>query len=130
QSVPHTPVDVRKLDADFFVFSGHKMYAPTGTGVLYGKEKILNELPPFHGGGEMIKEVRMEASTYAGLPFKFEAGTPNISGNIVLGTAIDFMNEIGMEEIHRHESELLEYATDRLSELEEVIIYGKELDRS
>lgn len=130
QSVPHTPVDVRRLDADFFVFSGHKMYAPTGTGVLYGKEKILNELPPFHGGGEMIKEVRMEASTYAGLPFKFEAGTPNISGNIVLGTAIDFMNEIGMEEIHRHESELLEYATDRLSELEEVIIYGKELDRS
>lgn len=130
QSVPHTKVDVQKLDADFFIFSGHKMYAPTGTGILYGKEKILNELPPFHGGGEMIKEVWMDKSTYSGLPFKFEAGTPNIEGNIVLGTAIDFMNEIGIDKIHDHESDLLNYTTEKLSELEEVIIYGKDLPRS
>lgn len=130
QSVPHTQVDVQKLDADFFIFSGHKMYAPTGTGILYGKENILNELPPFHGGGEMIKEVWMDHSTYAGLPFKFEAGTPNIEGNIVLGTAIDFMNEIGIENIHQHENELVNYTTEKLSELEEIIIYGKNLPRS
>jgi len=130
QSIPHTKVDVQKLDADFFVFSGHKMYAPTGTGILYGKEEILNELPPFHGGGEMIKEVWMDKSTYAGLPFKFEAGTPHIEGNIVLGTAIDFMNEIGVENIHDYETELVNYTTEKLSELEEVIIYGKNLARS
>lgn len=130
QSIPHTKVDVQKLDADFFIFSGHKMYAPTGTGILYGKEEILNELPPFHGGGEMIKEVWMDKSTYAGLPFKFEAGTPNIAGNIVLGTAIDFMNSIGIENIHQNESDLLDYATEKLSELEEIIIYGKNLLRS
>lgn len=130
QSIPHTKVDVQQLDADFFIFSGHKMYAPTGTGILYGKESILNELPPFHGGGEMIKEVWMDKSTYAGLPFKFEAGTPHIEGNIVLGTAIDFMNEIGIENIHQHENELVEYTTEKLSELEEIIIYGKNLPRS
>jgi len=130
QSIPHTKVDVQKLDCDFLVFSGHKMYAPTGTGILYGKEEILNELPPFHGGGEMIKEVWMDHSTYAGLPFKFEAGTPNIAGNIVLGTAIDFINSVGIEKIHRHEDELLSYATQKLSELEEVVIYGKDVPRS
>lgn len=130
QSVPHSKIDVQKLDADLLVFSGHKMYAPTGTGVLYGKEEILNELPPFHGGGEMIKEVWMDHSTYAGLPFKFEAGTPNIAGNIVLGTAIDFINLIGIETIHQHEDELLSYATEKLSKLEEVVIYGKEVPRS
>jgi cysteine desulfurase/selenocysteine lyase len=130
QSVPHTKVDVQKLDCDFLVFSSHKMYGPTGVGILYGKEDILNELPPFHGGGEMIKEVGMEKSTYAGLPFKFEAGTPNIAGNIVLGTAIDFMNEIGIETIHNYENELLNYATEKLSELDEVEIYAKDLERS
>lgn len=130
QSIPHTKVDVQKLDCDFLVFSGHKMYAPTGTGVLYGKEEILNELPPYHGGGEMIKEVWMDHSTYAGLPFKYEAGTPNIAGNIVLGTAIDFINSIGIETIHQYEDELLSYATSRLSELEEVVIYGKDVPRS
>lgn len=130
QSIPHTKVDVQRLDADFFIFSGHKMYAPTGTGILYGKEEILNEISPFHGGGEMIKEVWMDKSTYAGLPFKFEAGTPHIEGNIVLGTAIDFINEIGIENIHQHENELVEYTTEKLSELEEVIIYGKNLPRS
>lgn len=130
QSIPHTKVDVQKLDADFFIFSGHKMYAPTGTGILYGKEQILNELPPFHGGGEMIREVYMDGSTYAGLPFKFEAGTPNIEGNIVLGTAIDFMNSVGVENIYQHEHDLVNYTTEKLSELEEVIIYGKNLQRS
>ncbi len=130
QSVPHAQTDVQKLDCDFLVFSGHKMYAPTGTGILYGKEAILNELPPYHGGGEMIKEVWMERSTYAGLPFKFEAGTPNIAGNIVLGTAIDFIHSIGIEKIHRHEDKLLSYATDKLSELEEVVIYGKDALRA
>ncbi len=130
QSIPHTKVDVQKLDCDFLVFSGHKMYAPTGTGVLYGKEEILNELPPYHGGGEMIKEVWMDHSTYAGLPFKYEAGTPNIAGNIVLGTAIDFINSIGIETIHRYEDQLLSYASEKLSELEEVVIYGKDVPRS
>lgn len=130
QSIPHTKVDVQKMDCDFLVFSGHKMYAPTGTGVLYGKEEILNELPPYHGGGEMIKEVWMDHSTYAGLPFKYEAGTPNIAGNIVLGTAIDFINSIGIETIHRYEDQLLSYASEKLSELEEVVIYGKDVPRS
>lgn len=130
QSIPHTKVDVQKLDCDFLVFSGHKMYAPTGTGILYGKEEILNELPPYHGGGEMIKEVWMDHSTYAGLPFKYEAGTPNIAGNIVLGTAVDFIHSIGIESIHQHEDELLSYATSKLSELEEVVIYGKDAPRS
>ena len=130
QSSPHTKIDVQKLDADFLVFSSHKMYGPTGVGILYGKEDILNQLPPFHGGGEMIKEVWMEKSTYADLPFKFEAGTPNIAGNIVLGTSIDFINEIGIETIHNYENELLHYATEKLSELDEVEIYAKELERS
>jgi cysteine desulfurase/selenocysteine lyase len=130
QSAPHTAIDVQKLDTDFLVFSGHKMYAPTGVGILFGKEAILEQLDPFHGGGEMIKEVFMDHSTYAGLPFKFEAGTPNIEANIVLGDAIDFMNSIGMETIHQYEHELLEYATSRLSELDEVVIYAKNAPRS
>lgn len=130
QSAPHTPIDVQKLDADFLVFSGHKMYAPTGVGILYGKENILDQLDPFHGGGEMIKEVFMDYSTYAGLPFKFEAGTPNIEGNIVIGRAIDFMESIGVQTIHNYENELLNYATNQLSELEEVQIYAKDAPRS
>lgn len=130
QSAPHTALDVQKLDADFLVFSGHKMYAPTGVGILYGKEEILNQMDPFHGGGEMIKEVFMDHSTYAGLPFKFEAGTPNIEANIVLGDAIDFIQSIGIETIHQYENELLEYATEKLSELDEVIIYAKDAPRS
>lgn len=130
QSVPHMPIDVQKMDCDFLVFSGHKMYAPTGVGILYGKEEILNQLSPYHGGGEMIKEVWMDHSTYAGLPFKFEAGTPNIAGNIALGTAIDYINSIGIENIHQHEDELLNYATQRLSEIPEVLIYAKDVPRS
>ncbi|HUH35722.1 MAG TPA: cysteine desulfurase [Moheibacter sp.] len=130
QSSPHVAIDVQKMDCDFLVFSGHKMYGPTGVGILYGKEAILNELPPFHGGGEMIKEVWMDHSSYAGLPFKYEAGTPNIAGNIVLGTAIDFIKSIGIEQIHQHENELLQYTAEHLSALEEVTIYAKDAEKS
>lgn len=130
QSSPHLSIDVQKLDCDFLVFSGHKMYAPTGVGILYGKEEILNQLPPFHGGGEMIEEVWMEKSTYAGLPFKFEAGTPNIEANIVLGDAIDFINSIGIDQIQKHEDELLNYTHQKLSELDEVIIYAENAKRA
>lgn len=130
QSTPHMAVDVQKLDVDFYAFSGHKMYGPTGTGVLYGKEEILNQLNPYRGGGEMIDVVTMAGTTYAGLPFKFEAGTPNICGNIALGTAIDFMNEIGMDKIAEHEKELLNYTIEKLSELDGIEIYAPEAPRS
>lgn len=124
QAVPHLKPDVQALDCDFYVFSGHKMCAPTGTGVLYGKEAWLNKLPPYQGGGEMIKEVTFEKTTYADLPHKFEAGTPNIAGGIVLGTAIDYMNEVGFENIQKQELELLSYATMRLSEIDGLRIFG------
>lgn len=130
QSAPHTPIDVQKMDCDFLVFSGHKMYGPTGIGVLYGKEDILNSLPPFHGGGEMIKDVTMEKSTYACLPFKFEAGTPDIAGIIGLGAAVDFINSIGIQTIHDYEKELVDYTIQRLSEFEEVEIYAKDAEHS
>ncbi|MCY1225314.1 Cysteine desulfurase SufS [compost metagenome] len=116
--------DVQALDCDFYVFSGHKICGPTGTGILYGKEAWLNKLPPYQGGGEMIKEVTFEKTTYAELPHKFEAGTPNIAGGIVLGTAIDYLNSIGFEAIAAYENELLEYGTRRLLEIEGVKIYG------
>ncbi|MFH7014117.1 aminotransferase class V-fold PLP-dependent enzyme [Flavobacterium sp. FlaQc-52] len=124
QAVPHLKPDVQDLDCDFYVFSGHKMCGPTGTGILYGKEAWLNKLPPYQGGGEMIKEVSFEKTTYADLPHKFEAGTPNIAGGIVLGTAIDYLNNIGFDNIQKHEEELLEYATKRLLEIEGLRIYG------
>ncbi len=130
QSVPHTKIDVQALDADFLAFSGHKMYGPTGIGILYGKEEILNQLPPFHGGGEMIKDVTMEVSTYACLPFKFEAGTPDVAGIIGLGAAVDFINSIGIEAIHAYEDELVDYTIERLSEFEEVVIYAKDAKHS
>ncbi len=130
QSSPHTAIDVQDLDCDFLAFSGHKMYGPTGIGVLYGKEEILNELPPFHGGGEMIKDVTMEASTYACLPFKFEAGTPDIAGIIGLGAAVDFINSIGIQNIHDYEKELVDYTIQRLSEFDEVVIYAKDAEHS
>ncbi|MFV0221986.1 cysteine desulfurase [Empedobacter falsenii] len=130
QSAPHTVIDVQTLDCDFLVFSGHKMYGPTGIGILYGKEDILNELPPFHGGGEMIKDVTMEVSTYACLPFKFEAGTPDIAGIIGLGAALDFINSIGMQTIHDYEKELVDYTIQRLSEFDEVVIYAKDAEHS
>jgi len=124
QAVPHLKPNVQELDCDFYAFSGHKMCGPTGTGILYGKEEWLNKLPPYQGGGEMIKEVTFEKTTYAELPHKFEAGTPNIAGGIVLGTAIDYLNNIGFENIQEYEHELLEYATKRLSEIEGLRIYG------
>lgn len=130
QSAPHTVIDVQAMDCDFLVFSGHKMYGPTGIGILYGKEDILNELPPFHGGGEMIKDVTMEVSTYACLPFKFEAGTPDIAGIIGLGAAVDFINSIGMQTIHDYEKELVDYTIQRLSEFDEVVIYAKDAEHS
>jgi cysteine desulfurase/selenocysteine lyase len=124
QAVPHLKPDVQDLDCDFYAFSGHKMCGPTGTGILYGKEEWLNKLPPYQGGGEMIKEVTFEKTTYADLPHKFEAGTPNIAGGIVLGTAIDYLNSVGFENIQQYENELLEYATKRLLEIEGLRIYG------
>ncbi|KQO34290.1 cysteine sulfinate desulfinase [Flavobacterium sp. Leaf82] len=124
QAVPHLKPDVQDLDCDFYAFSGHKMCGPTGTGILYGKEGWLNKLPPYQGGGEMIKEVTFEKTTYADLPHKFEAGTPNIAGGIVLGTAVDYLNNIGFQNIQEQEEKLLEHATKRLLEIEGLKIYG------
>ena len=124
QAVPHLKPDVQALDCDFYAFSGHKMCGPTGTGILYGKEAWLNKLPPYQGGGEMIKEVTFEKTTYADLPHKFEAGTPNIAGGMVLGTAVDYMNAIGFENIQAQELALLEYGTQRLLEIEGLRIFG------
>ncbi len=130
QSVPHFKIDVQKMDCDFFVFSGHKMYAPMGTGILYGKEEILRKIPPFHGGGEMIATCSFEETTYADLPFKFEAGTPNVGGNIALGAAIDFMEKIGQQNIQAHESALLDYAQKKLLEIDGLRIYGEKANRT
>lgn len=130
QSAPHFKIDVQKTDCDFFVFSGHKMYGPTGTGILYGKENLLEKLPPFHGGGEMIDTCSFEKTTYAALPFKFEAGTPNIAGNIAIGAAVDFIESIGHEELQHHEHQLLEYAQKKLSENDEVKIYAEHAKRA
>lgn len=124
QATPHLKPDVQVLDCDFYVFSGHKVCGPTGVGILYGKEEWLRKLPPYQGGGEMIAEVTFEKTTYADLPHKFEAGTPNIAGGIVLGTAIDYMNEIGFENIAAYEQELLDYATEKLLQIEGLRIYG------
>jgi len=130
QAAPHLKPDVQKLDCDFYTFSGHKICGPTGTGILYGKEEWLNKLPPYQGGGEMIKEVTFEKTTYADLPHKFEAGTPNIAGGIVLGTAIDYLNGIGFENIQEQEKELLEYGTKRLLEIEGLKIFGTSKEKT
>ncbi|HSD15427.1 MAG TPA: cysteine desulfurase [Flavobacterium sp.] len=124
QATPHLRPDVQELNCDFYVFSGHKVCGPTGVGILYGKESWLNQLPPYQGGGEMIKEVTFEKTTYADLPHKFEAGTPNIEAGIVLGTAIDYLNSIGFDTIAKYEKELLDYGTKRLLEIEGLRIYG------
>jgi cysteine desulfurase / selenocysteine lyase len=124
QAVNHLPVDVQELDCDFLTFSGHKLYGPTGIGVLYGKEVLLEKLPPFMGGGDMIAKVTFEETTYNQLPFKFEAGTPDIAGAIGLGAAIDYVTSIGLPEIFQYEKELLEYAERKLSEIEELRIIG------
>ncbi|MGO1243622.1 MAG: aminotransferase class V-fold PLP-dependent enzyme [Sphingobacterium sp.] len=124
QAIQHIAVDVQELDVDFFAFSGHKMYGPTGVGVLYGKERLLNAMPPYQGGGDMIKDVTFEKTTYNDLPFKFEAGTPNIEAGICLGDAIDYINAIGLAEIQAYEEELLNYAVVRLSEVEDIRFIG------
>lgn len=124
QSGPHAKVDVRAWDVDFFTLSSHKMYGPTGLGVLYGKRERLEALPPYQGGGEMIATVTLEESTYAGLPHKFEAGTPHIEGIIGFGAALKFINEVGVEAIAAHEKELLEYATQECSEIEGFRVIG------
>ncbi len=125
QSTPHTKVDVQALDADFFVFSGHKVYAPTGIGVLYGKEEWLEKMQPYHGGGEMIQTVRFEKTTYNELPYKFEAGTPDYVGAIALGKALEFVQQIGIENIARHERMLTQYTLERFAEIENMRIIGK-----
>ncbi len=124
QATPHLKPDVQALNCDFYVFSGHKICGPTGVGILYGKEAWLNKLQPFQGGGEMIATVTFDKTTYAELPHKLEAGTPNIEGGIVLGTAIDYLNEIGFENIAAYEQELLVYATAKLMQIEGLKIYG------
>lgn len=130
QSAPHFKIDVQQLDCDFFVFSGHKMYAPMGTGILYGKEEILRKIQPFHGGGEMIATCSFEKTTYADLPFKFEAGTPNVGENIALGTAVDFIENIGHKNLQNHENNLLKYAQEKLLEIEGLKIYGENARRT
>jgi len=124
QSCPHLKPDVQALDVDFYVCSAHKICGPTGVGMLYGKEEWLNKLPPYQGGGEMIAEVSFEKTTYAGLPHKFEAGTPNIGGGIAFGAALDYMNTIGFENIAKYENELLAYGTEQLLKIEGLKIYG------
>jgi cysteine desulfurase / selenocysteine lyase len=130
QAVPHLKPNVQELDCDFYVFSGHKICGPTGVGILYGKEYWLNKLPPYMGGGEMIKEVTFAKTTYAELPHKFEAGTPNIADGIVLGTAIDYMNSVGFEAIAKHEHELLEHGTKKLLEIEGLKIFGEAKEKT
>ena len=130
QAASHICLNMQELDADFYCFSAHKMYGPTGVGVLYGKEEILNALPPYQGGGEMIKEVSFEKTTYASLPYKFEAGTPNIAGVIAFKSAIDFIRELGVENIAKYEAELLQYATSEILKIEGVKIYGTSKNKS
>ncbi|EFS98233.1 cysteine desulfurase, SufS subfamily [Capnocytophaga ochracea F0287] len=126
QAAPHLQPDMQTLDIDFYAVSAHKMYGPTGIGALYGKEELLLQLPPYQGGGEMIKEVHFEESTYADLPYKFEAGTPNICGGIAFGVTIDYIQQLGMEAIATHEHKLLEYAIAKLQNIEGITLYGND----
>lgn len=126
QAAPHLQPDMQTLDIDFYAVSAHKMYGPTGIGALYGKEELLLQLPPYQGGGEMIKEVHFEKSTYADLPYKFEAGTPNICGGIAFGVTIDYIQQLGMEAIATHEHKLLEYAIAKLQNIEGITLYGND----
>ncbi|PHR47103.1 MAG: cysteine desulfurase CsdA [Fluviicola sp.] len=125
QSIQHTKVDVEALDCDFYAFSGHKLFGPTGVGVLYGKEELLNDMPPYQGGGDMISEVSFERTTYNTLPHKFEAGTPHIAGGIGLGEAFHFLNSLDIDQVEAHEKELLDYATMRLKKIEGIKFYGE-----
>jgi cysteine desulfurase/selenocysteine lyase len=130
QAAPHIKADVQALDVDFYVASAHKMCGPTGVGMLYGKEEWLKKLPPYQGGGEMIATVTFEKTTYADLPHKFEAGTPNICGGIAFGAALDYMNAIGIDEIAKYEHQLLKYATKKLLEIDGIKIYGTAKDKT
>jgi cysteine desulfurase/selenocysteine lyase len=130
QALPHMKVDVQALDCDFLGFSGHKVFGPTGIGILYGKEELLNAMPPFMGGGEMIKSVSLTKTIYNDLPYKFEAGTPHIEGGIVLGEAINYINEIGLDKIAAYEHELLEYGTQKLQQIEGLRIIGTAAKKS
>ena len=130
QAVSHIPVDVQKLNCDFFAFSGHKLYGPTGIGILYGKESLLEQMPPFMGGGDMISKVTFNKTTYNELPFKFEAGTSNIADAIGLGAAIDYVNSIGLNSIQLHEKNVLDYATNKLSDIEGLRIIGTAPEKS
>ncbi|ASF44616.1 cysteine desulfurase [Methylovulum psychrotolerans] len=129
QAIPHLAVDVQALDCDFYVFSGHKLYGPSGIGVLYGKQALLEAMPPYQGGGDMIKTVSFEKSTYAGLPHKFEAGTPNIADVVGLGAAIDYLNGIGMAAIADYEAELLAYATEQAQQINGLRIIGEAAEK-
>jgi cysteine desulfurase/selenocysteine lyase len=124
QGVPHMSIDVQDLDCDFYAFSGHKMFAPTGVGVLYGRESLLEEMPPYKGGGDMILEVSFNGTTYNELPYKFEAGTPNISGVVGLGAAVDYLQAIGMSNIARYEHDLLLYLTEQLQTVDGIRLIG------
>jgi len=124
QAAPHMKVDVQEIGCDFYVFSGHKLYGPTGIGVLYGKASLLDEMPPFQGGGDMISSVTFEKTTYNTLPYKFEAGTPNIEGTIGLAAAIDYVNRLGLDSIAAYEAELLEYGTEKLSRVPQLRLVG------
>lgn len=130
QAVQHMPVDVQELDCDFYAFSGHKLFGPTGVGVLYGKEAWLDRMPPYQGGGDMIRNVTFEKTTYNDLPYKFEAGTPNISGGIALGAAIDYVEGVGVARIARYEQELLSYGTEMLSAIQGLSIIGTARDKA
>ncbi|SJM93004.1 selenocysteine lyase, PLP-dependent [Crenothrix polyspora] len=129
QAIPHMAVDVQALDCDFYVFSGHKLYGPSGIGVMYGKQVLLEAMPPYQGGGDMIKTVTFEKSQYAGLPHKFEAGTPSIADVIGLGAAIDYLNDIGMDTIAAYEAELLDYATEKASQIKGLRIIGEAAEK-
>ena len=130
QATPHTSVNVQGLDVDYYCFSAHKMYGPTGVGVLYGKEDLLDELPPYQGGGEMIKEVSFEKTTYADLPHKFEAGTPNIAGVVSFKASLDFITNLGIENIAKHEDQLEQYATEQLSKISGMQFIGEAKKRA
>jgi cysteine desulfurase/selenocysteine lyase len=130
QSVPHIQVDVRELDADFYAFSGHKVYGPTGIGILYGKKKLLDAMPPYQGGGEMIRDVSLDRTTYADLPHKFEAGTPHIAGSVALGAAIDYVTHLGLNNIAQYEHELLMKATERVREIPGLKLIGTAMAKS
>jgi cysteine desulfurase/selenocysteine lyase len=129
QGAPHLPVDVQAIGADFYAFSSHKMLGPTGIGVLYGRKELLEEMEPFMGGGEMIRKVTFEGATWNDLPWKFEAGTPNIADAIAFGAAIDYLSALGMDNVRKHEAEIVAYAIDRMSTLDDIILYGPPADQ-